>query len=286
MPLVKSISLSAVSFGKADVVSVPAWGVRLDRYEPAPRNLSYKHVGMPTVSAAERAARAKARRLAKEVGARTRRDDEEEPTAAPALSRWCGPTRWLMDTGSAFDLIGEKDVPAWYRSRAEDADSDVELSTANGRTVVDKKIPMQVGALLEVVEPLLLPSTPPVLSLGKRCMEDGCSFHWPARQNPYMVDARGVRHELEVKDNVPYLLDGPEQFAEREATAAPALESPRDAGAAGPTLLEAAPCCDSGAAEICEGPGESRLCLPPRRTATRTTRVTAMATRWSTPVGP
>ena len=57
--------------------------------------------------------------------------------------------------------------------------------------------------------PLLLESSPPVLSVGKRCMEEGYSFHWPSGHNPYLISPDGKRHDLEVDNVVPYLLDPP-----------------------------------------------------------------------------
>jgi hypothetical protein len=85
----------------------------------------------------------------------------------------------------------------------------VELSTANGRMVVEKEVLMQVGPFQQHVSPLLLEHSPPVLSVGKRCMEEGYSFHWPAGRNPYLIAPDGVKHVLEVDNMVPYLPDPP-----------------------------------------------------------------------------
>ena len=70
---------------------------------------------------------------------------------------------------------------------------------------------MQVGTLADVVSPLVLNSTPPVLSVGKRCMDEGYSFIWNAGSTPYLVDQQGRKHFLAVRDYVPYLKDGPEE---------------------------------------------------------------------------
>ena len=68
---------------------------------------------------------------------------------------------------------------------------------------------MQVGPFKQHVMPLLLESSPPVLSVGKRCMEEGYSFHWPSGRNPYLVSPDGKRHDLDVDNMVPYLPDPP-----------------------------------------------------------------------------
>ena len=62
-------------------------------------------------------------------------------------------------------------------SGAEDAAEPVELHTANGVTHVDKCVPVQAAKLAEVVNPLLMGSCPAVLSVGRRCVEQGYSFY-------------------------------------------------------------------------------------------------------------
>ena len=36
----------------------------------------------------------------------------------------------------------------------------------------------QIGEFNEVAEPYILDSTPDVLSIGRRCVEDGYAFYW------------------------------------------------------------------------------------------------------------
>jgi len=87
---------------------------------------------------------------------------------------WIGPKKWLMDTGSAVDLVSVHDIPAKWEKSILTGGPKIKLSTANGFMLADKRIPLQVGSFGGIeVEPFLLPSTPPVLSVGKRCMEEG-----------------------------------------------------------------------------------------------------------------
>ena len=48
--------------------------------------------------------------------------------------------------------------------------------------------------------PYVLDKSPSVLSVGKKCMEEGYSFVWPANGAPYMISL------LEVEGNIPYIV--------------------------------------------------------------------------------
>ena len=53
---------------------------------------------------------------------------------------------------------------------------------------------------------MILKSTPAVLSVGRRCVEEGYSFHWPAFSNePYMIAPDGKLIRLFVRGYVPYM---------------------------------------------------------------------------------
>ena len=114
-------------------------------------------------------------------------------TAVPSLSvRNDGPSRWIADTGSGHDLIGGADVSSLLLSNASKVEDAVELHTAKGVTFVDTCVPIQVAKLGEVVSPLLMESCPAVLSVGRRCMEAGYAFHWPAYGSPFFVRPDGA----------------------------------------------------------------------------------------------
>jgi hypothetical protein len=44
---------------------------------------------------------------------------------------WHGPTEWLMDTGSAVDLVGTHDIDDSYHELPEDVDVPLNLSAAS-----------------------------------------------------------------------------------------------------------------------------------------------------------
>ena len=96
--------------------------------------------------------------------------------AAAALNKH-GPKRWLQDTGSGNDLISKKDVHP--KARKIPLDEPVHLQTANDIISVKNKVRVKVKATNELIEPLLLKSTPAVMSVGYRCIEKGYGFNWP-----------------------------------------------------------------------------------------------------------
>ena len=82
------------------------------------------------------------------------------------------------------------------------------LATANGLVDGDKVVSQQIGELLEVAEPYVLDSTPDVLSIGRRCVEDGYEFHWgPYSLDPAITTPEGKVVQLISRDCCPYLDD-------------------------------------------------------------------------------
>ena len=82
------------------------------------------------------------------------------------------------------------------------------LATANDLVNGDKAIQQQIGELGEVAEPYGLDSSPDVLSIGRRCVEDGSSFEWkPYSLNPTFSTPNGRVVKLVSRDCCPYLDD-------------------------------------------------------------------------------
>ena len=66
----------------------------------------------------------------------------------------------------------------------------------------------------EPVKAHVLDDTPSVLSMGKRCLDQGFTFVWPSGREPFMLDQDGMMIKMKVKDHIPYVnLD---QCKERE----------------------------------------------------------------------
>jgi hypothetical protein len=77
---------------------------------------------------------------------------------------------WLMDTGCARDLIGKKMAEGYEKAQLP---RPFTFTTANGSVKSYQSIPMQSQSLECTINPYLLPETPAVLSVGRRCMEEG-----------------------------------------------------------------------------------------------------------------
>lgn len=68
-----------------------------------------------------------------------------ELTAAPATrsryvsgDAWSGPTRWLIDSGSAVHLVSQNDILKQWRSEIQVVDEPLTLATANGPLKANK----------------------------------------------------------------------------------------------------------------------------------------------------
>ena len=111
---------------------------------------------------------------------------------------------WLMDTGSAIDLVSSDDI-APMKHLIVSSDAPLQLWTANGYSSVDQEIALEVKLLGERIKPYVVRSSPAVLSIGWRCLELGYSFYWQAGKMPVLVCPDGEVIELDVIDYVPYM---------------------------------------------------------------------------------
>ena len=57
----------------------------------------------------------------------------------------------------------------------------------------------------EVVDAHVLQTAPSLISIGKRCVEQGYTFIWPAGDLPVLREPGGKEIVLDFLDNVPYL---------------------------------------------------------------------------------
>ncbi len=116
--------------------------------------------------------------------------------ALAASSRDLGPREnyrsWLLDTGCRYDLTTRASIPTHQVDSVYTTTMPILLATANGLVDGDKVVSQQIGELLEVAEPYVLDSTPDVLSIGRRCVEDGYEFHWgPYSLHPTITTPQG-----------------------------------------------------------------------------------------------
>eukprot|EP00959_Pyramimonas_sp_CCMP1952_P178541 3732044-Pyramimonas_sp.AAC.1 len=101
---------------------------------------------------------------------------------------------------------------------------------------------------------IVLPETPSVISVGELCVDHGHSFYWQSGNMPYLLLPNGMRVDLTVDDNIPYLNIG--------------------GGEALGLVDEAAPAYLLGLAQwaCVEANAESGLIIPSKREAPRSGR--------------
>jgi len=108
---------------------------------------------------------------------------------------------WLIDSGCAFDLLSSKNIPDYESGKLRNRGVAPVLRTANGLARPKGTAKVRIGSLDEVCEPLIMADSPDVLSMGRRCVKMGYSFHWPAGSlKPYLIRPDGVKVELIVRD--------------------------------------------------------------------------------------
>ncbi len=115
---------------------------------------------------------------------------------------------WLLDTGCTRDLTTRASIPLHQHGAIYRAPIPILLANANDLVNGDKAIQQQIGELGEVAEPYVLDSSPNVLSIGRRCVEDGYSFECkPYILNPTATTPNGRVVKLVSRDCCPYLDD-------------------------------------------------------------------------------
>ena len=135
---------------------------------------------------------------------------------------------WLMDTGCKHDLTSRAAIPHHQHDSIFRSPVPITLSTANGLSSGNKSIYQQIGELGETAEPYILDSTPDVLSIGRRCVEDGCEFHWgPFSLEPTLTTRAGKVVVLRSQDCCPCLDDYEPDYTNLAAVAV-GLESNDD----------------------------------------------------------
>ena len=111
--------------------------------------------------------------------------------------------RWLVDTGSAHDIVRDsaiRNCPQWKTEMREP----LALSTANGMMQAREVCNLSVPSLSIGIAAVVLPSTPCLLSVGARCMEEGFAFVRKAKRAPYFITPEGKHFQCEVHNRCPY----------------------------------------------------------------------------------
>eukprot|EP00971_Amphidinium_carterae_P328894 6461011-Amphidinium_carterae.1 len=108
---------------------------------------------------------------------------------------------WVLDSGSSYDLISQsvqgKTLSPTFQMPI--------LHTANGRIEPKgmKEVEVTTGALKMQAQGLILEDTPPVLSMGRKCLEQGYGFLWPPHSEPHLMTPNGEIFRLSREGYVP-----------------------------------------------------------------------------------
>ena len=119
---------------------------------------------------------------------------------------------WLCDTGCPFDLTSEERLPDNLKKCVLPAGEIQDMETANGTITAERVFPMQIAKLETNIMPYLLPSTPDVLTIGRRCVREGFGFYWPPGSEEPSFELPGYENhgqicKLKSIQDVPYLSD-------------------------------------------------------------------------------
>eukprot|EP00971_Amphidinium_carterae_P314331 6247916-Amphidinium_carterae.1 len=118
-----------------------------------------------------------------------------------------------LDAGSAFYLADRRFAIPDPKLNLK---KPLILNAANGMTEASEGSREEVKKLMSSITPIILESTPEVLSIGRRWMTEGYSFVWPAGHNPYFVDRRGRKINFGATTAATMDVSEPEDFERSE----------------------------------------------------------------------
>ena len=85
---------------------------------------------------------------------------------------------WLLDTGSGYDLISKHMVDD-YPGYIQKVGKALRFNTAGGRTKTEHEVRMCISEMANILaKPLVMQKSPSVLTVGKRCQDEGFGFYW------------------------------------------------------------------------------------------------------------
>ena len=117
--------------------------------------------------------------------------------------------QYVLDSGSEFHLVGERDLSREGWKRVREAIEDVYLATASGPEAASRELTGHFDVLggVRLVHKVLR-NSPAVVSMGRLIENHGFSFHWMHGSTPVLVFPDGEKLELPCHGHVPYLPPG------------------------------------------------------------------------------
>lgn len=93
--------------------------------------------------------------------------------------------KFIMDIGCGHDLIPKSRVKKLNLNNVNDDSDPISFYTANGVTSTTGTAEIEFKEFRWKCRPFVLDETPSVLSVGKKCMEEGFSFIWPVKESNF-----------------------------------------------------------------------------------------------------
>ena len=116
--------------------------------------------------------------------------------------------RWIADTGSGHDVVNELHLSELgHRRKTALTTGPQDFHTAGGPTSAAAELKFYSKALGGQVRAILLENSPNLISVGKRCMRQGYSFHWYPHRAPYFVHPKGHYIKCKVEGDIPYVIE-------------------------------------------------------------------------------
>ena len=111
---------------------------------------------------------------------------------------------WIFDTGASIDVINKSLFNSNEIARISNTNDPKTMTGATGKGTTTETVYVPVLNQKTQAKAWIMPECPPTLSLGRRCMLDGYSFHWDTHHPPVLVEPNGRKHTLEIYNYVPF----------------------------------------------------------------------------------
>ena len=131
---------------------------------------------------------------------------------------------WMADTGSSIDAVNKSAISKNSKQHISWYSVPEPYLTAAGEIEVKGELHIQSEALGDI-RAKLLDTDNNIVSVGQRCMDIGCDFHWPPFTPPIITRPDGRKFHCTVRHYVPYVRDDGGTLCSLSATGGQASSS-------------------------------------------------------------